>query len=143
MTYSQAEAAELVNAQSSKVEVEGGTIEPAPAQPQEQTLQAPEEIASTFYTLFLSKFNQGLEGLSGKDAKRVLQALVEVPLVRAEHGIRDEQAKNVYMWADNMLKSKVMMELTVLHASGLLDQVPSENKVDNNVEMSDNQVKEN
>lgn len=143
MTYSQAEAAELVNAQSSKVEVEGGSIEPAPAQPQEQALQTPEEIASTFYTLFLPKLQNSMANLSNKDLRRVLMALVEVPLIRAEHGITDEAAKNTFLYADQIIKAKTMMELTVLHASGLLDQVPGENKVDNSTEMSDNQVKEN
>jgi len=138
MTYTAEETQALMEAQSAPVAQEEKLTAPEPAPA--GNAATPEDIASSFYTLFHAKVAQGVQHLSNKDLRRVLMALVEVPHLRSEHGITDEAAKNVYLWTDQLLKSKIMMELSVLYASGVLDQIPE--TIDNPVEVSHTEEKE-
>ena len=69
----------------------------------------PEESASMLITLYLPKYLQLVDKLTGRQARRVLKALIEVPLTKTEYKHPTDLEKNTYLIGDRLQLAKFLL----------------------------------
>ena len=87
---------------------------------------SPTEAAATMFYMYLPKYKQLVDTLSNKQARRVLKALVEVPLQNADYKHPTEEEKTAFLIGDRLLQAKFVMMLETLSQSAQLAQQESE-----------------
>lgn len=95
---------------------------------------APADIAASFFQQFYPLFKMRLAALSNKDARRVIDALVQWPLEDSNPKFNSDTAKEVFGLGIRLIDAKTIMRDTVE-----MEQIEQRKKdLDNNQEMGDN-----
>lgn len=74
-----------------------------------------EESASMLFGLYFPKFSAMVEGLSNKSLKRLIIALVAVPLEDAKLNLNNEKERMAYAIAEQLLVSKSALILSTAY----------------------------
>ncbi len=111
-----------------QIEVDGGTVEAAPEREVvTPNLEDPMELAAMFFTLYNPKFQQLLVQMSNKELRRLVVALIEVPMEEPPN-FTSEQGKTALQIGLRLLEAKYMMIMSTLddHANNMQNEPATE-----------------
>jgi len=83
----------------------------------------PEETAAKLWTLYWPLYRSAVNNMSNKQMRRVMKALIEVPLNSKEYKLMSKEEKQVFAIGTNLLEAKWQMMLHTLskHHQKILD----------------------
>lgn len=122
------------------VQVEGSNLTvPTNADIEKQVSERnPIEAAATLFEFYFPIYRNCLHRLSNKQLRRLLSALIEVPLNGKEYKILDKTELEVYRIADRLLQAKwSMMLFTLMQHNEELRQATEEVETPNELKIGD------
>lgn len=77
--------------------------------------QSPEDAAAMLFKLYWPIFKNVVERLSNKSLKRLIKAMIAVPLEDAYPNLKNEIEKNAYAISERLLQAKVLMVIHMMY----------------------------
>lgn len=96
--------AETIDSASTETTVQNNKVVSLP-----DPTQDPMEVAAMLFTLYLPKFELMVDKLSNNSLRRILRALIKVPLVDANLNSVNEVEKTTFAIAERLLEAKWLM----------------------------------
>lgn len=89
---------------------------PGPAaEGEEKAPESHSESASTLFTLYFPKFCELLDQLPAKALRRLLKAIIAVPLIDAKPNLNRPEERTAYAIAERLTEAKMVITLEVLY----------------------------
>lgn len=108
----------------------------------EERKEAPEDVFAGMFHTFVPILKQVLPKLSKKQMRRVLNAVIEVPLNDKPYKILDKDERDVYNLVDRLLIAKYAMVLKVLTDRYNEEKKSELEKIESDLTLTDEQKKE-
>lgn len=74
-----------------------------------------EDVAATFFYAYLPRFKGMVESMSSRMLKRLIIALVEVPLNEKTYDPKNQSEKDAFLIGDQLLQAKMSMIIHTLY----------------------------
>jgi hypothetical protein len=97
------------------VEIPEGTLEMKEVPAEQQKGMSLEDSTSMLFGLYYPKFCQGVDMCSNKSLRRLIKALVGVPLVDEVPNLKIPLEKTAFAIGENLLQAKMTMMIHVLY----------------------------
>lgn len=110
----------------------------------EKNQQDPVNLAATLFTIYLPRFQNLVGTLSSRALRRVLCALIEVPLNQSEFNHSTQQEKDCFAIGDRLLQAKwIMIQQAFMDNSKELHQATSSDVATEELQQPTNKEGEN